>query len=107
MLSEKNPFYQELDLHFNILLMSHCKLQAVICGKLSCNSIYLRMFYNDNIPSITDNLSQKLFHRGTFRMERDDGFMFDCRIPPFSLESKQDDPTTNNGDPNGPTIIGN
>jgi len=44
---------------------------------------------------------------GTFRMERDDGFMFDCRIPPFSLESKQDDPTTNNGDPNGPTIIGN
>ena len=40
-------------------------------------------------------------------MERDDGFMFDCRIPPFSLESKQDDPTTNGGDPNGPTIIGN
>lgn len=44
---------------------------------------------------------------GTFRMERDDGFMFDCRIPPFSLESKQDDPTTNGGDPNGPVIIGN
>lgn len=40
-------------------------------------------------------------------MERDDGFMFDCRIPPFSLESKQDDPTTNGGDPNGPVIIGN
>ena len=57
--------------------------------------------------SMTDNMSQKLFYRGTFRMERDDGFMFDCRIPPFSLESKQDDPTTNNGDPNGPTIIGN
>ena len=47
------------------------------------------------------------FFRGTFRMERDDGFMFDCRIPPFSLESKQDDPTTNGGDPNGPVIIGN
>ena len=40
-------------------------------------------------------------------MERADGFMFDCRIPPFSLESKQDDPTTNGGDPNGPTILGN
>eukprot|EP00096_Caligus_rogercresseyi_P003975 TRINITY_DN1805_c0_g1_i1.p1 TRINITY_DN1805_c0_g1~~TRINITY_DN1805_c0_g1_i1.p1 ORF type:complete len:331 (+),score=70.50 TRINITY_DN1805_c0_g1_i1:167-1159(+) len=30
---------------------------------------------------------------GTFRMERDDGYAFDCRIPPFSLESKQDDPS--------------
>ncbi|ROT75550.1 hypothetical protein C7M84_005906 [Penaeus vannamei] len=28
---------------------------------------------------------------GTFRMEREDGFTFDCRIPPFSLESKQED----------------
>jgi polymerase delta-interacting protein 2 len=28
---------------------------------------------------------------GTFRMEREDGFSFDCRIPPFSLESKPDD----------------
>ena len=35
-------------------------------------------------------------------MERDDGFAFDCRIPPFSLESKGDDPT-NNGEP----ILGN
>lgn len=25
---------------------------------------------------------------GTFRMEREDGYSFDCRIPPFSLESK-------------------
>lgn len=25
---------------------------------------------------------------GTFKMEREDGFTFDCRIPPFSLESK-------------------
>ena len=25
--------------------------------------------------------------RGTFRMERKDGYTFDCRIPPFSLES--------------------
>lgn len=28
---------------------------------------------------------------GTFRMEREDGFTFDCRIPPFSLESKNED----------------
>lgn len=28
--------------------------------------------------------------RGTFRMEREDGYTFDCRIPPFSLESKPD-----------------
>jgi len=30
---------------------------------------------------------------GTFRMEREDGYAFDCRIPPFSLESKHDDNT--------------
>jgi polymerase delta-interacting protein 2 len=29
---------------------------------------------------------------GTFRMEREDGYTFDCRIPPFSLESKQESP---------------
>lgn len=28
---------------------------------------------------------------GTFRMEREDGHTFDCRIPPFSLESKPDE----------------
>lgn len=28
---------------------------------------------------------------GTFRMEREDGYTFDCRIPPFSLESKPDE----------------
>ncbi|OQR68338.1 polymerase delta-interacting protein 2-like [Tropilaelaps mercedesae] len=27
---------------------------------------------------------------GSFRMEREDGYMFDCKIPPFSLESKND-----------------
>lgn len=32
-----------------------------------------------------------LIFRGTFRMEREDGYTFDCRIPPFSLESKTDD----------------
>jgi len=37
---------------------------------------------------------------GTFRMEREDGYSFECRIPPFALESKQDDP-------DDPAIIGN
>jgi len=34
--------------------------------------------------------------RGTFRMEREDGYAFDCRIPPFSLESKAEEPSTPN-----------
>ncbi|XP_023331368.1 polymerase delta-interacting protein 2 isoform X2 [Eurytemora carolleeae] len=29
---------------------------------------------------------------GTFRMEREDGYAFDCRIPPFSLDSKVEEP---------------
>ncbi|XP_043269077.1 polymerase delta-interacting protein 2 [Venturia canescens] len=33
---------------------------------------------------------------GTFRMEREDGYTFDCRIPPFSLESKVDESSTPN-----------
>ena len=41
-----------------------------------------------------------IFFRGTFRMEREDGYSFECRIPPFALESKQDDP-------DDPAIIGN
>ncbi len=32
-------------------------------------------------------------------MEREDGFAFDCRIPPFSLESK-------NEENNDPPILG-
>ncbi|CAD6208983.1 GSCOCG00010793001-RA-CDS [Cotesia congregata] len=32
---------------------------------------------------------------GTFRLEREDGYTFDCRIPPFSLESKVDESSTN------------
>ncbi|EDV92866.1 polymerase delta-interacting protein 2 [Drosophila grimshawi] len=31
---------------------------------------------------------------GTFRLEREDGYSFDCKIPPFSLESKPDDAST-------------
>jgi len=34
---------------------------------------------------------------GTFKMEREDGQFFEVRIPPFSLESKQDDGTTPHG----------
>ena len=41
-----------------------------------------------------------ILFRGTFRMEREDGYSFECRIPPFALESKQDDP-------DDPAIIGN
>ena len=54
--------------------------------------------------------------RGTFRMEREDGTAFDCRIPPFSLESKQVELSsaaqhtgncTVQEDPNDPHILGN
>ncbi|ALC46651.1 CG12162, partial [Drosophila busckii] len=31
---------------------------------------------------------------GTFRLEREDGYSFDCKIPPFSLESKPEDTST-------------
>nr|CAG4647959.1 EOG090X07J3 [Moina brachiata] len=34
---------------------------------------------------------------GTFRMEREDGHSFDIRIPPFSLESKNEDDNTPSG----------
>ncbi|CAB3387989.1 Hypothetical predicted protein [Cloeon dipterum] len=36
---------------------------------------------------------------GTFRMERSDGYMFDCRIPPFSLESKHESEAPTNQPP--------
>jgi len=36
---------------------------------------------------------------GTFKMEREDGHTFDCRIPPFTLESKHD-PQTNSPNAN-------
>ncbi|XP_014249837.2 polymerase delta-interacting protein 2 [Cimex lectularius] len=32
---------------------------------------------------------------GTYRMAREDGYTFDCRIPPFSLESKTDEENPN------------
>jgi polymerase delta-interacting protein 2 len=34
---------------------------------------------------------------GTFKMERQDGSTFECRIPPFSLESKHEDGTAPHG----------
>ena len=33
-------------------------------------------------------------HRGTFRMERQDGLTFDIRVPPFSLDSREDETRT-------------
>ena len=39
--------------------------------------------------------------RGTYKMERRDGTSFDCKIPPFSLESKSDETSPNN------TFLGN
>lgn len=38
--------------------------------------------------SVTDFV---VLFRGTFRMERPDGSTFDVRIPPFSLESKEEE----------------
>lgn len=34
---------------------------------------------------------------GTFFLEREDGYTFECRIPPFSLESKHEDGSNPNG----------
>ena len=36
---------------------------------------------------------------GTFKMDREDGYVFECRIPPFSLESKPEEGSNlSNGD---------
>lgn len=41
------------------------------------------------------NLQDKSGHMwGTFKMQREDGHTFECRIPPFSLESSIDPPLT-------------
>lgn len=45
-------------------------------------------------------LNNFISNRGTFRLEREDGHTFDCRVPPFSLESKPDENTTNNDEDN-------
>lgn len=73
---------------------SHVSLQAPSGHMWSVFIFYL--------PARNSNFSRffTFFFRGTFRMERDDGYSFDCRIPPFSLESKGDDP-------NDPAIVGN
>lgn len=48
---------------------------------------------------------------GTFRLEREDGHTFDCKIPPFSLESKPEEPSTglssSTGTNNGGNVGGN
>uniref|UniRef100_W8C4R5 Polymerase delta-interacting protein 2 n=1 Tax=Ceratitis capitata TaxID=7213 RepID=W8C4R5_CERCA len=47
---------------------------------------------------------------GTFRLEREDGHTFDCKIPPFSLESKPEEPNTglssNTGNNSGGNVGG-
>lgn len=57
------------------------KLQADTCGMIFILDTQLKLYVFTRIS----------FSRGTFRMEREDGYTFDCRIPPFSLESKQED----------------
>lgn len=37
---------------------------------------------------------------GTFLFHREDGLTFDCRIPPFSLESKQTEADNTQNDDN-------
>lgn len=62
---------------FNTVATLACKHLADICGNDFCNLTFeIRKFF------------KKINFRGTFRMEREDGYTFDCRIPPFSLESK-------------------
>jgi len=36
-------------------------------------------------------------------MEREDGYAFDCRIPPFSLESKHEEKEAKTENPTDPT----
>ncbi len=36
------------------------------------------------------------FLRGTYKMEREDGSIFEVRIPSFYLDSKEDETSTNN-----------
>lgn len=53
-------------------------------------------FVKDHFYQIMSTFNVFLGHMwGTFRMEREDGHTFDCRIPPFSLESK---PESSNDD---------
>jgi len=63
--------------------MSAYNQQMDTCGKL----IKFLIYYF--------HLKHDLNFRGTFRMEREDRHTFDCRIPPFSLDSKHDPCSTN------------
>ena len=84
--------------------MSAFKHLQAICGQYLLSTSTKLEFGNvfKKIAKLMGELHEVLtfFFRGTFRMERDDGYSFDCRIPPFSLESKGDDP-------NDPAIVGN
>ena len=88
--------------------MSAFKHLQAICGqyllststKLEFGNFFQKNREIDGRTSLHRFTNFLPFFRGTFRMERDDGYSFDCRIPPFSLESKGDDP-------NDPAIVGN
>jgi polymerase delta-interacting protein 2 len=47
--------------------------------------------------TLTETFQICVDFRGTFKMERQDGSSFECRIPPFSLESKHEDGNTPHG----------
>jgi len=66
---------------FNTAVTLAYRRPVVTCGQ----SLDLRINYE--IKLILKHLLQI---RGTFKMEKEDGNTFDCRIPPFTLESKPD-----------------
>ncbi len=39
--------------------------------------------------------------RGIFKMEREDGTVFDCKIPAFALDSKQNSTASSGSKPSG------
>lgn len=75
------------------------KIYLIVEYTLTIQVLLTTSCYN-NICQYNLNLTKYIIHffiyRGTFRMEREDGHLFDCRIPPFSLESKPDDKVTFN-----------
>lgn len=77
--------------------MLACKLPAVTCGN-SSYLINLQILVFKIVYRTYTKTFFCYFCRGTFRMEREDGFAFDCRIPPFSLESKSDENPTPNAE---------
>lgn len=75
----KSQYYQKLNRLFNTVAMLVSIPLLATCGKFS---VLLIPRFNCRF-------------RGTFRMENEDGTMFDCRIPPFSLDGKHDPSSQN------------